>query len=291
MKESFFLDKNLSSKNRLGRGLDSLLGPSREASSQTCLIDIEKISPNNEQPRTRFEKEKLKELSLSIKNNGLLQPILVQAKGEHYQIIAGERRWRACIEAGLHKVPAIIKTPKPDQAPIWALLENLQRQDLNPMEQARAFKAILNKRDISQEELANQLGLKRSSLANQLRLLQLDKQVQSYVEEGRISFSQAREILKVEDLKAQRQIAEQCLKESLSVKALSSKIQNSQASQSVKHLENPTWLASSLKQLQHRLQSRVQVRFSSTNKGKISIPFNSEKQLKTFLDYLWENKK
>lgn len=280
--EHTFLNKN----NRLGMGLDSLLGPSKKG-LQVLSLDIEKISPNKKQPRTQFEKQALQELSQSIKQHGVLQPILVQPKGENYQIIAGERRWRASLEAGLHKIPAIVKSPKPEQASLWALLENLQRKDLNSMEQARAFKNILQERGVSQEDLSKLVCLPRSSVANILRLLQLDIQVQKYVEEGRISFSQAREILKAPTAQQQKQLAQKCIAGDFTVKKLSSHL-NKQTSK--KTVVAPSWLPASLNKLQKKLFNKIQVRFSSEGRGKITMRFRSEQELRDLLDNLWQNK-
>ena len=209
-------------KNRLGRGLDVLLGSPKEG-HQVLSLDIEKVYPNRAQPRKDFDKESLEELCASIKKNGVLQPILVQKLGDKYQIIAGERRWRAVCMAGLHKIPALVKTPDSGQKSVWALIENLQREDLNPMEKARAFKKIIDEENVSQEALAVSLGQSRSSLTNFLRLLQLDGEVQELVEAKKISFAQAREILSFKSPKKQREIAKACLKKNLTVRDISLK--------------------------------------------------------------------
>ena len=277
--------KIVNKKSRLGTGLDSLLGPSTRG-LEVLSLDVEKIHPDKNQPRKHFKKDSLEELAQSIKNNGVLQPILVKSQGEAYQIIAGERRWRASLIAGLHKIPAIIKNPQQNQTAVWALLENIQRENLNPIEMAEAFKNILSEQNITQEDLSKIVALPRSSVANTLRLLQLDSKVQEYIKQGKISFSQARELLKAKSVKEQRHLAEQCVSKSLSVKSLSSKIGKKNTTTNFA----PNWLSASLKQIEKKLSSKIKVQFSRQGRGKIALQFRSEKELKMLLDRLWGNK-
>ena len=223
--------------NRLGRGLDVLLGPPREK-DQILLLDIEKISPNKEQPRKVFDKASLEKLCASIKSQGLLQPILVEKKGNAYQIIAGERRWRAACRLGMHKIAAIVKIPKPSEKNLWALIENIQREELNPLEEARAFQKIIKEEGFTQESLAQTLGRSRPSIANTLRLLNLEPNVQSLVESKALSFAQARELLRFNSAKEQIKMAKACIKKSLTVKGLGLK-----ANKKKKNLQ-PFWLKS-----------------------------------------------
>ena len=271
-------NSSLSRKNdRLGRGLDVLLGPSQK-SIQVLLLDIEKIYPNKEQPRKAFDKKSLEELCASIKENGVLQPILVQKLGDNYQIIAGERRWRAACMAGLHKIPVLVKTSTSSQKPIWALIENIQRENLNPMEKARAFKKIIDKESMSQEALANSLGQSRSSLTNFLRLLQLDREVQRLVEAGKISFAQARELLRFKSSKQQREMARSCLKRSLTVKSISLK--------AAKKGTLPFWAKKALSHLEKKFSQRLKLDFSK-GRGRLVFPFRNEAELKDLLVKLW----
>ena len=264
--------------NRLGRGLDFLLGPS-DSSSQTLLLDIEKVYPNKEQPRKDFDKEALRELAESIRKNGLLQAILVEKKEEHYQIIAGERRWRAAGLAGLKKIPALLKINVEEKdSSLWALIENLQREDLNPIEQAQAFKKIMQESGWGQEVLAEKLALSRSSLANSLRLLNLDPEVQKLVREKKLSFSQARELLKFKDLKKQREMAQICLKQSLTVQKLKS-VQ--------KKTDFPFWLKKSVIELEKRFSQRIKLSWFK-GKGSLSFSFKNEEELKRTLNQLLE---
>lgn len=266
--------------NRLGRGLDALLGPSKQE-DKVLLLDIEKIYPNKEQPRKAFDKENLKELSASIKANGILQPILVQKAGSQYQIIAGERRWRATCMAGLHKIPVIVRNPEAGQKSVWALIENIQREELNPIEKARAFKKVIDEKNISQEALAENLGQSRSSLANFLRLLQLDKEVQKLVEIKKISFAQARELLRLKSPKEQREMAKACLKKSLTVKGISLRVDKKNIKDKL-----PFWVKRSLSHLEKQFSQKLRLDYSE-GKGRLVFSFQSETELKALLDKFW----
>ena len=266
-------------QNRLGKGLDSLLSVPA-GSARVLSVDIDKIFPNPDQPRKNFENKSLDELAQSIKNHGILQPILVSSEGgEKYQIIAGERRWRASQRAGLHKIPVIIKTPNQKEARVWALLENLQRKDLNPIEQAQAYRQILDHNpELTHQNLAKALGQSRSSLANILRLLNLDPEVQAWMMEGKISLGQGKELLRLNNAKAQKQFARSLLEKKTSVRTLSRRIKPSSQ-------KKPAWV----EPLRQKLEKKfcVEVRFDlKKEKGKISFVFSSEDELKRLLDKL-----
>lgn len=271
--------KAFGKQSRLGRGLDSLLGPSMPLGQEVLSLDIERILPNENQPRKYFPKQALEELSLSIAKHGLLQPLLVRPFGENYQIIAGERRWRAAGKAGLHKVPVIVRHPDSIEETLWALLENIQRSDLNPLEEAKAYKKLMREQGLTQEELAEALGRARTSIANQLRLLTLDSKVQEWLAKGQLNFSQAREILKEKLPQNQRQLARKCMGEKLTVRGLSRKLPS-------KKISPPVWIESSLLELRKSYDWNVHLDYRK-GKGKLSFPFNSEKDLKNLLDKLW----
>ena len=260
---SSVIDKN----SRLGRGLDVLLGPSKDE-GQVLLLDVEKLYPDKNQPRKLFDKESLKRLSDSIKSNGLLQPILVQKVADQYQIIAGERRWRAACLAGQHKVPVILKKPAVHQSSLWALIENLQREDLNPIEEARAFKKVMESHKISQESLAKTLGRSRSSLANSLRLLQLDEEVQKLVETRKLSFAQARELLRFKSPKEQREMARACLRKSLTVKNLSLKAGGKKSKD-----DPPFWAKKILSHLEREFSQKLHLNYSK-GRGRLAFFFS-----------------
>ena len=277
------MDKNrkvpfLNKSNRLGKGLDSLLSVP-VGSARILSLDIDKISPNPNQPRKDFETEALSELAHSIKEHGVLQPILVKTKGDAYEIIAGERRWRASQKAGLHKIPSIIKSPEETEQALWALLENLQRKDLNSIEEAQAYKHIFLKNPkLTHEKLAETLGKSRSSLSNVLRLLQLDPEIQKWIAEGRISLGQAKELLSIDNKVSRKQVASTLLTKKTSVKALSRKIKNPGK-------KKPPWQESLKEKLEKKFQTEVRFDFNK-KKGKLSFLFSGEEGLKRLLDKL-----
>jgi len=268
---------NYLENNRLGRGLEALLGPSQNQ-NELLSLDIEKIEPNRSQPRSYFNKKNLEELADSIKKNGVLQPLLVEKNTEKYQIIAGERRWRAAALAGLKKIPVLLKKTNQQKKQLWALIENLQREDLSPIEEARAFQKIMVENDLNQETLAQKLGRSRSSLANSLRLLQLDKEVQQMIEEKRISFAQARELLRFKSPLVQKKMARRCEK-GLTVKKLSLKASPA--------CPTPFWLKKSLVQLEKAFSQRIKLDYRK-GQGCLKFSFKNEKELKSLLNKLWE---
>jgi len=273
--------KDLSSSNlkgkRLGRGLDLLLGPA-DSKNDLLLLDIEKIFPNKNQPRKNFEKQALLDLSQSIKENGILQAILVKKTEEGYQIIAGERRWRAAGLAGLKKIPAVLKeASSKKEVELWALVENLQREDLNPMEQAQALQKIMQEASWSQETLAKHLGLSRPSIANSLRLLSLDPEVQDLVWNNKLSFSQARELLQFKNPEKQREIARACLKQSLPVSQILKKKTEETA---------PFWLRKNLTEIEKKWNQTLSLKYSKKGSGSLSFSFTNEEELKKILDQL-----
>lgn len=284
--------------SRLGRGLDSLLGPP-PPKSDLFFLDIESLSPSESQPRRHFDSGELRELAGSIKSHGLLQPVLARpapGKAGAYQIIAGERRWRAAGLAGLSKIPVIVKKPGPREAALWSLLENLQRKDLNPMEEARAFKAILEGQGLSQEELASRLGISRPAIANSLRLLQLGPEVQRAVEEGKISFAQAREILRAKSSKQQKDLA-RLARQGMTVQGLASRFRPARekpaAGKASLAKRPPHWAAAAKARLERKLFKKISIELSPERKpgskkghGRLSIFFESEKDLKDLLDRL-----
>jgi ParB family chromosome partitioning protein len=181
-------------------------------------IDIDLIAPNPEQPRTRFTDAALEELAQSIRENGIIQPIVLRRSGNSYEIVAGERRWRAAQRAGLRKVPAVIKNIEDDQTLELALIENIQRQELNAMEEARAYRRLIDTLNLTQEKLAERVGKDRVLIANHLRLLKLPDDIQRLVEEQKISAGHGRAILSVEDLSEQRRLAREIIEKTLSVR-------------------------------------------------------------------------
>lgn len=207
-------------RKALGRGLSALLG--EETSKQTeegfLEIDLDLIRPNAEQPRTRFAEANLEELTQSIRANGVVQPIVVRKKDNGYEIVAGERRWRASQRAGLTKIPAVIKDIADDKLLELALVENIQRQELNAIEEATAYKNLIEAVGLTQEMVANRVGKDRTFITNYLRLLRLSDDIQNLVSEEKLSVGHARALLMVNDVDAQRRLARNVIDMSLSVR-------------------------------------------------------------------------
>lgn len=204
----------------LGRGLNALLGDetAKKSKEELIEIDIDLIEPNAKQPRTRFTDEKLDELAQSIRANGIVQPILVRRRGARYQLIAGERRWRASQKAGLQKIPAVVKEVADEKLLELALIENIQRQELNSMEEARAYKNLIETIGLTQEMVAERVGKNRTVITTCLRLLKLPKDIQQLVEDEKISAGHARALLMSSDTEAQRRLASKIVEMSLSVR-------------------------------------------------------------------------
>jgi ParB family chromosome partitioning protein len=207
-------------RKALGRGLSALIGEeTTKTSNESFLeIDLDLIKPNADQPRTRFTEANLEELSQSIKANGVVQPIIVRRKGSDYEIVAGERRWRASQRAGLQKIPAIIKDVSDEKLLELALVENIQRQELNAIEEARAYKKLIETIGLTQEMVAGRVGKDRTFIANYLRLLKLPEDLQSLVSEEKLSVGHARALLTLDSADIQRKIARNIIEMSLSVR-------------------------------------------------------------------------
>jgi ParB family chromosome partitioning protein len=207
--------------SRLGRGLDALLTRPQDtdaAAQQVSQIPVSKIHPNPSQPRTEFDPEALTELAESVSRNGIIQPIIVRPDADGYQLIAGERRWRAAAQAGLATIPAIVRTATDSESLELALIENIQRQDLNPIEQAKAYKDLIERFALTQDDAAARLGKKRSSVANMLRLLDLPQDIQDAVSRGTLSMGHARALLALPSRDEERRLAARIQREDLSVR-------------------------------------------------------------------------
>jgi ParB family transcriptional regulator, chromosome partitioning protein len=203
----------------LGRGLSALISDDANTGNEGFLeIDLDLIEPNAEQPRTRFEETALDELAQSIRANGIVQPIVVRRRGSQYQIVAGERRWRAAQKAGLQKIPVVIKDISDEKILELALIENIQRQELNAIEEANAYRKLIDSIGLTQEMLAERVGKNRTVITTYLRLLRLPSDIQKLVEENKISAGHARALLMVDDADVQRRVARSILEMSLSVR-------------------------------------------------------------------------
>jgi ParB family chromosome partitioning protein len=206
----------------LGRGLDALLGDSSSPVVQTkessAEIDVDLIEPNPEQPRADFSPEHLADLAASIRSNGIVQPIVVRPHNGRYQIVAGERRWRAAQLAGLRRVPTVVKEIPDDKLLEIALVENIQRQELNPIEEANAYRKLIENIGLTQEQVAERVGKERTLITTTMRLLRLPEEIQRFITQGKLSLSHGRALLMSDDPKIQRAVANQILDKGLSVR-------------------------------------------------------------------------
>lgn len=274
-------------KQALGRGLGSLMG---EAQSETGFVasdtelSIESIVPNPNQPRTHFNESQLEELSESIQENGVLQPLLVRKKGKKYEIIAGERRYQASKMAGLKKVPVIIKEVDDQKMLELALIENLQRSDLNPIEEAKGYKQLIKASGMTQEALANAVSKSRSTITNSLRLLDLPEQVQEMMYEGKLTSGHARAILAVPFDEARVKLAEKVVAEGLSVRATENLAPLFSVGETPKAPRpvTPQSYKKAARVLRQLFNTGVKVR-SSRGKNKIEIEFKDEEDLQRIL--------
>lgn len=283
----------------LGRGLDALLGSYSETVENTVQnISLNLIDNNSNQPRVQFDEDKLSELAESIRVHGIVQPILLKKIGERYRIIAGERRFRAARLAGLSEIPAIIKNMSEREMQEVALIENLQRVDLNPIEEASAIKELLTGYGLTQEELASRLGKSRPAITNALRLLTLPQEVQGMLSDGKLSSGHARALAALDDPKDIIEIANRVVDNKLSVReteALVKKLQSQIAAEDSADEQNQklqprrTGLTSELKNAQQRLTEYfgTKVRFKGDeDKGKIVIEYYSKDDLMNIFDML-----
>ncbi|MDQ3321522.1 MAG: ParB/RepB/Spo0J family partition protein [Acidobacteriota bacterium] len=208
------------SRKVLGRGLSALLGEETVdvKEGEFIEIDLDLIEPNTKQPRTRFADDSLEDLAQSIRANGIVQPIIVRRKGSKFQIVAGERRWRASQKAGLQKIPAIVKVIGDEKLLELALIENIQRQELNAIEEAKAYKNLIETIGLTQEMIAERVGKNRTVITTFLRLLKLPNDIQKLLEEEKITAGHARALLMTEDENMQRQLANKVIEMSLSVR-------------------------------------------------------------------------
>lgn len=275
----------------LGRGLDSLFSPVSEQGNQkdqkkppVLILGIEQIHPNPHQPRRVFDKEFLKDLANSIRKNGLIQPVVVKKSGLKYEIVAGERRWRAAAQAGLHEIPVRVLDQQVVDSDILALVENLQRQDLTSVELAQAYKKLMESKSFTQENLADQLGIPRATLANQLRVLNLSPEVQKLILDGRISFALAKILLQEKEFSSQLKWARYFIKHKTGVR---------KAQQLLSKEKPPSPPPSPTKTWQHQALDRIRdvhgvkssLRFKEKG-GELCLRFFSDEQLRYLMDIL-----
>ena len=290
-------------KMGLGKGLDSLIpkqGAEKKAASaktetvvktvvkkEEVKLRISEVEPNHEQPRKKFDEDALLELSESIRQYGVLQPLLVQKRNGYYEIIAGERRWRAAKMAGLKEVPVVIKDFTDQQIVEISLIENIQREDLNPIEEALAYKRLLTEFRLKQDEVAERVSKSRTAVTNSVRLLKLDPRVQQMVIDEMITTGHARALLSIEDKDMQYKIAMQVFDQKLSVRdveKLMKSMQNTEHKKEKTKAEN-TFIYENLEEKMKALfGTKVSISHKANNKGKIVIDYYSNEELERLID-------
>lgn len=276
---------------RLGKGLGALMEAQPTDEKETKSVDISLIVPNPDQPRKEFDQDSLEELADSIKEKGIIQPILVEKTGDKYQIIAGERRFRAAKIAGLDKIPITIGRFSAQEKLEIALIENIQRKDLTPVEEALAYESLMQSGNLSQEELAKIVGKKRSTVANSLRLLKLNDEMRTDLSSGAISAGHARAILSVEGKENQQKLFKAIEKKGLSVReaeALAGKY-NEEFSEGISpKLDNnqkQTEILDAEQKFMEKLGTKVAIK-GSLNKGKLVISYKTAKELQGIFEML-----
>ena len=290
----------------LGKGLDLLIPNAvgeakvkKETVTETTIaeekgpetiVKITMVEPNRKQPRKNFDEDSLQELSESIKQFGLLQPILVQDRKDHYEIIAGERRWRAAKIAGLKEVPVIIRDYTDQEIVEVSLIENIQREDLNPIEEAQAYKRLLTEFNLKQDEVAERVSKSRTAVTNSIRLLKLSDEVQQMVIDDMISTGHARALLAVEDKDEQYNLAQKIFDEKLSVREIEKLVKNlHKPEKAPKKTENRT-MDAIYEDIQEKLKQKLSTKVTVTSKGegagKIEIEFYNNEDLERLLEMI-----
>lgn len=277
-------------KGGLGKGMAALLPVVAVAEDKNYfLCPIEQIRPNRNQPRKQFGQEKLDELAASIREKGIIQPLVVTRKDGYYEIIAGERRWRASQKAGLRELPVVIREASEDAVMELALIENIQREDLNAIEEAQAYKSLVEHFGISQDEVAKRVGKNRTTVTNALRLLKLPEEIQKDVVEERLSMGHARALLGLENLELVQKARQEILHKLLSVRATEELVNRLKRNPQIaaKPARQPDLLMTSLEdQLQKQFQTRIAIKRTKAGKGALEIHFNSADELTRIVDLL-----
>ena len=284
----------------LGKGLDALIPAgdkkiTKEENTKGAetVVKITKVEPNRSQPRKNFDEDALQELADSIKQFGLLQPILVQDKGEYYEIIAGERRWRAAKLAGLKEVPVIIRNYSSQEIVEISLIENIQREDLNPIEEAQAYKRLLTEFNLKQDEVAERVSKSRTAVTNSMRLLKLCDGVQQMIIDDMLSTGHARALIPIEDPELQLQLAQRIFDEKLSVREVEKLVKSilQPAEEKPKKEEIPQSLMYIYQNIENKLKDKLSRKVAISPKGKngsgkIEIEFYSNDDLEKLIEIL-----
>ena len=283
-------------KHGLGRGVDSLFAANpnkiekKEAGEEAKLLKISLIQANPSQPRKQFSDEELKELSESIKQFGVIQPLLVKKQGPLYEIIAGERRFRAAKLAGLTEVPVLIRNYDEKLSKEVAIIENIQREDLNAVEEALAYQSLISEYDLSQEELAERLSKKRTTITNSLRLLKLEEEILNYIREGKLKEGHGRALLAIPEGKKRLELAKECVEKNLSVREVEKRGQKQEIQKKDGRKVLSKQFTSIFKDFESRmgesLGTKVKIIPKNENKGKVEIEYYSKEDLERLYDLL-----
>ena len=257
------------------------------------MLKLDLVQPNKEQPRKTFDEEKINELAESIKNYGVLQPLLVQKNDSFYEFIAGERRWRAAKAAGLKEVPAVLKEYSKQEAMEISLIENVQRADLNPIEEALGYRQLIDEFGLTQEEIAVRVAKSRTAITNTMRLLKLDEQIQNMLVQGVITSGHARALLSLEDTQMQLKAAKEILDKKLSVREterLVKRLQKEASGEKKEEKKKDETLALIYQDLEDRMKSvmgtKVSIHNKDKNKGRIEIEYYSEAELERIVEMI-----
>jgi ParB family transcriptional regulator, chromosome partitioning protein len=278
----------------LGRGLSALIPDAPTAVAQqperALDVDVDLLRPNRAQPRTAIDDTRIEELARSIKSNGVIQPIIVRRIGKEYEIIAGERRWRASQRAGLLKVPVVVKDVPDEKLLAVALIENIQREDLNPIEEAQAYRRLADEYKLTQEQIADAVGKDRSSVANMMRLLRLPREVRENLSAGSLSMGHARALLALTDEADQLRLSREIVSRNLSVRETESMVKKAAGPAPAREEpQTDVHTRAAEEKLRFALGTRVRIVRRGT-KGRIEIDFQSEDELHRIYEQLTERR-
>lgn len=286
----------MSKKTGLGKGLDALFSdkPLTQAEEEKILkegeelvqnIKVIEIEPNKEQPRKHFDSESLEDLAKSIKRYGVIQPIIVNKKDNYYMIVAGERRWRASKIAGLTEIPCIVRDNDERKNREIALIENIQREDLNPIEKARGFKQLLDEYELTQQELADMVGISRSALANTVRLLNLDPRIMKLAEEGKLLECHCRSLMAIDDVEKQYKAALRIIENGDTVRDIERKVKNTREARSKKDNKYEAIYRDIEDSFQSFFGTKVKLN-AKKRSGTITIQYSTNEELERLLELI-----